>query len=87
MGRYLCGRTGKVGLIAGSLALAWLMWRFVEEPAREWMRGLVGVRKAPTEEAGEAIAERSADADSADPVDVASSPNDPFTPEADDDKD
>lgn len=75
-----------IGLVAGALVIAWLMWRFVEEPAREWMRGLVGVRKAPTEEAGEAIAERAADADSADPVDVASSPTDPFTPEPDADK-
>lgn len=46
-----------VGLVAGALALAWLMWRFVEEPAREWMRGVVGTRRTPTEEAGEAIAE------------------------------
>ena len=75
-----------IGLVAGSLVIAWLMWRFVEEPAREWMRGVVGVRKAPTEEAGEAIAERAADADSADPVDVAPSANDPFTPEPGDDK-
>ncbi len=47
---------GVLGLVAGALAIAWLMWRFVEEPAREWMRGLVGVRRTPTEEAGEAKA-------------------------------
>ena len=47
---------GVLGLFAGALAIAWLMWRFVEEPAREWMRGLVGVRRTPTEEAGEAKA-------------------------------
>jgi peptidoglycan/LPS O-acetylase OafA/YrhL len=41
-------------LIASTVGLAWLMWRFVEEPAREWMRSRVGVRKVPTEEAGEA---------------------------------
>jgi len=29
----------------------------VEEPAREWMRGLVGSRRTPTEEAGEQIVE------------------------------
>jgi len=29
----------------------------VEEPAREWMRGLVGTRRTPTEEAGEEIME------------------------------
>jgi peptidoglycan/LPS O-acetylase OafA/YrhL len=67
-----------VVLIAGALLLAWLMWRFVEEPAREWMRGLVGVRRKPTEEAGEAIAEQAPDADSAEPVDVETSPTDPF---------
>jgi peptidoglycan/LPS O-acetylase OafA/YrhL len=50
---------GLLLLVAGALVIAWLMWRFVEEPAREWMRGLAGVRRTPTEEAGEAIAERS----------------------------
>jgi len=40
-------------LIGATVALAYLMWRFVEEPAREWMRGRVGARKVPTEEAGE----------------------------------
>jgi peptidoglycan/LPS O-acetylase OafA/YrhL len=35
---------GVVGLIAGALVIAWLMWRYVEEPAREWMRSRVGVR-------------------------------------------
>ena len=60
-----------IGLVAGALVIAWLMWRLVEEPAREWMRGLVGARKQPTEEAGEAIAEQDkADPDSAAPVDV-----------------
>ena len=58
--------------------IAWLMWRFVEEPAREWMRGKVGVRRTPTEEAGEAIAETAPDADSAEPVDVETAPTDPF---------
>ena len=49
---------GVVILIVGALLVAYLMWRVVEEPAREWMRGLVGVRRTPTEEAGEALAER-----------------------------
>ena len=49
---------GLVVLVAAALVIAWLMWRVVEEPAREWMRGRAGVRRAPTEEAGEAIAER-----------------------------
>jgi hypothetical protein len=33
------------------------MWKVVEEPAREWMRGLAGTRRTPTEEAGEEIIE------------------------------
>lgn len=53
---------GVVLLIGGSLIVAWLMWRLVEEPAREWMRGLIGVRPKPTEEAGEAIVLRSSSA-------------------------
>lgn len=48
---------GVVALIAGAMVIAWLMWKVVEEPAREWMRGLVGTRRTPTEEAGEAIVE------------------------------
>jgi peptidoglycan/LPS O-acetylase OafA/YrhL len=72
------------GLIAGALVIAWLMWRFVEEPAREWMRGLVGARKRPTEEAGEAIAETRAagggDPDSAAPVDVPGTSTPPADP-------
>lgn len=48
---------GVIGLVIGALVIAWLMWRFIEEPAREWMRSLVGVRRTPTEEAGEAVAE------------------------------
>lgn len=48
---------GVVFLIAGALVIAWIMWRVVEEPAREWIRGLVGTRRTPTEEAGEAIIE------------------------------
>ena len=48
---------GVVVLIVGAMVIAWLMWRIVEEPAREWMRGLVGTRRTPTEEAGEAVVE------------------------------
>ncbi len=66
------------GLVIGALVIAWLMWHFVEEPAREWMRGLVGVRRTPTEEAGEALAQTSADLDSAEPIDVATASTDPF---------
>jgi peptidoglycan/LPS O-acetylase OafA/YrhL len=73
-----------VGLVAGALVIAWLMWHFVEEPAREWMRGLVGVRRTPTEEAGEALAETSADPDSAEPVDVATAGTDPFVAQEND---
>jgi peptidoglycan/LPS O-acetylase OafA/YrhL len=68
-----------VGLVGGALVIAWLMWRIVEEPAREWMRSLVGARRTPTEEAGEAVAERGPDADSASTVDVPTPPTDPFS--------
>jgi len=61
---------GVVGLVVGALLIAWLMWKFVEEPSREAMRGWVGARKRPTEEAGEAIAEHGAHPDSAEPIDV-----------------
>jgi peptidoglycan/LPS O-acetylase OafA/YrhL len=63
-----------IGLVAGALVIAWLMWKFVEEPAREWMRGLVGTRRKPTEEAGEAIAEAEQVGDSAQPIDVQRAP-------------
>lgn len=39
-----------VGLIVGAVVIAWLMWRFVEEPAREWMRRRSGERPKPVEE-------------------------------------
>ena len=39
-----------LGLVAGALIIAWLMWRFVEEPAREWMRRLIGERGIPVAE-------------------------------------
>jgi peptidoglycan/LPS O-acetylase OafA/YrhL len=42
-----------VFLIVSTVGLAYLMWHRVEEPAREWMRSKVGVRKVPIEEAGE----------------------------------
>ena len=44
-------------LIAATVGPAYLMWHRVEEPAREWMRAKIGVRKVPTEEAGEQAAE------------------------------
>jgi len=69
---------GVVGLVGGALVIAWLMWRVVEEPAREWMRGLTGARRKPTEEAGEAIAESAHVGDSAAPIDVATPATDPF---------
>jgi len=48
-----------VFLVIVALLIAYLMWRVVEEPSREWMRGLVGTRPTPTEEAGEEIVEES----------------------------
>ena len=37
-------------LVVGAIVVAWLMWRFVEEPAREWMRRRSGERPKPVEE-------------------------------------
>lgn len=65
---------GFVGLVVGAIVIAWLMWKFVEEPAREWMRTIVGARRTPTEEAGERIAPL----ESAEPVIVS---EDPAAPE------
>ena len=46
----------KLLLVPGFVLMqAWCAWRFIEEPAREWMRSKVGVRKVPTEEAGEGV--------------------------------
>lgn len=44
-----------LALIASTVGWAWLAWRFIEEPAREWMRSKAGARKVPTEEAGEGV--------------------------------
>ena len=41
---------GFVALVLGAVIIAWLMWRFIEEPAREWMRSRVGVRAKPAGE-------------------------------------
>ena len=41
---------GVIGLILGAIVIAWLMWKFVEEPAREWMRRRSGERPKPVEE-------------------------------------
>ena len=39
-----------VGLVVGAILIAWLMWKYVEEPAREWMRRRTGERPKPVEE-------------------------------------
>ena len=65
-----------VDLVVGALLIAWLMWKFVEEPAREWMRTLVGARRTPTEEAGERIQPL----ESAEPVIVSADPEVPGDP-------
>ncbi|HET7900532.1 MAG TPA: acyltransferase [Candidatus Nanopelagicales bacterium] len=39
-----------VGLVVGAIVIAWLMWKYVEEPAREWMRRRSGERPKPVEE-------------------------------------
>jgi peptidoglycan/LPS O-acetylase OafA/YrhL len=43
-----------VFLIASTIGWAYVLWRFIEEPAREWMRARAGAKRVPTEEAGEA---------------------------------
>ncbi len=43
---------GFIALVVGAILIAWAMWKWVEEPAREWMRSKVGV---PTKPAGEAV--------------------------------
>lgn len=43
---------GLIGLIVMAIVFAWLLWRFVEEPAREWMRSKIGAKKKPIEESG-----------------------------------
>ena len=37
-------------LAVGAIVIAWLMWKYVEEPAREWMRRRSGERPKPVEE-------------------------------------
>ena len=69
---------GVIALFAGALVIAWLMWRIVEEPAREWMRTIVGARRKPTEEAGEQLAPRGG----AEPTAVPQTPTDPLPPVA-----
>jgi peptidoglycan/LPS O-acetylase OafA/YrhL len=59
-----------VGLLVGALVVAWLMWRLIEEPTREWMRSLSGARPRPTEEAGEAEPVARPDHEPAEPVTV-----------------
>lgn len=46
---------GLIGLIIMALVFAWLLWRFVEEPAREWMRSKIGAKKKPIEESGQTV--------------------------------
>ncbi len=58
-----------VFLLGMSFVIAYLMWHFVEEPARVRMRNWIGVRPTPTEEAGEAIVEKM-DPKTAKPIDV-----------------
>lgn len=41
---------GVVGLVVMAIALAYLMWRFIEEPAREWLRSKIGAKRQPVEE-------------------------------------
>jgi len=65
-----------VALVVGALLIAYAMWRFIEEPAREAMRRWVGTRPTPTEEAGEARVELEKDPRAPiTPVDISDSPH------------
>lgn len=46
---------GVIALIVMAIVFAYLMWRFVEEPAREWLRKKVGAPVKPIEEASEGV--------------------------------
>lgn len=60
-----------VALVLGALLLAYAMWRWVEEPAREAMRRWIGTRPTPTEEAGEAeVVQRGHTKGAITPVDI-----------------
>jgi peptidoglycan/LPS O-acetylase OafA/YrhL len=48
---------GFIALVVGAIIIAWAMWKWIEEPAREWMRSRVGARRKP---AGEDIVDPSA---------------------------
>ena len=37
-------------LVVGAIVIAYAMWRWIEEPAREWMRSKVGTRRKPAGE-------------------------------------
>lgn len=43
-----------IALFAGAIGLAYLMWRLIEEPAREWLRSRLGAPPKPVEEAASA---------------------------------
>lgn len=58
-----------VVLLGMSFVIAYLMWRFIEEPAQVRMRNWIGIRPKPTEEAGEEIVEKS-EPKNATPIDV-----------------
>lgn len=68
---------GLIGLIVMAVVFAYGMWRFVEEPAREWLRSKIGVR---TEPAGEEQFVKHRDADQAGNPDSPSYPDSPSNP-------
>ena len=37
-------------LVVGAIVIAYAMWRWIEEPSREWMRGKIGARPKPAGE-------------------------------------
>lgn len=49
LGSDLAGKLTLIGLLAIAVAGAAALYHFVEEPARRWMRRMVGVRKPPVD--------------------------------------
>jgi peptidoglycan/LPS O-acetylase OafA/YrhL len=49
LGSDLAGKLTLIGLLAICVCGSALLYHFVEEPARRWMRRMVGVRKPPVD--------------------------------------
>ncbi|MGX9791865.1 acyltransferase family protein [Mycobacterium sp. MMS18-G62] len=59
LGSDIAGKLTLVGLLAIAVGGAAVLYHFVEEPARRWMRRMVGVRKPPVDATAEPPADAS----------------------------